>query len=125
MYLRFRYRLGFETLCAEVTDSLSWRRLCRIGPYDAVPNPSTLMKITTRCGEQVVAGLNAALLEKADAAKLIRLDKVRLEPRDFVPSGAPPRTTWRARIGAPLTVIFGSDQSAIQLGTDMRRRLTD
>lgn len=26
MHLRFRYRLGFETLCAEVTDSLSWRR---------------------------------------------------------------------------------------------------
>ncbi len=79
MYFRFRYRLGFETLCGEVTDSLSWRRFCRIGPYDAVPNPATLMKITTRCGEQAVAGLNGALLEKADAAKLIRLDKVRLD----------------------------------------------
>jgi len=30
MFLRFRYRLGFETLCAEVTDSLAWRRFCRI-----------------------------------------------------------------------------------------------
>jgi IS5 family transposase len=79
MYLRFRYHLGFETLCAEVTDSLSWRRFCRIGPYGRVPNPSTLMKITTRCGEKAVAGLNAALLEKADAAKLVRLDKVRVD----------------------------------------------
>ena len=51
MFLRFRYRLGFETLCAEVTDSFAWRRFCRIAITDAVPHPSTLMKITTRCGE--------------------------------------------------------------------------
>ena len=50
MHLRFRYDLGFETLCGEVTDSLSWRRFCRIGPYDKVPDASTLMKITKRCG---------------------------------------------------------------------------
>ena len=50
MFLRFRYRLGFETLCAEITDLLAWRRFCRIGITDAVPHPSTLMKITTRCG---------------------------------------------------------------------------
>jgi IS5 family transposase len=79
MHLRFRYRLGFETLCAEVTDSLSWRRFCRIGPYDAVPHPTTLMKITTRCGEAVIAELNEALLKKADAAHLIKLDKVRTD----------------------------------------------
>jgi transposase, IS5 family len=44
MYLRFRYRLGFETLCKEAADSLGWRSFCRIGPYDAVPDPSVLMK---------------------------------------------------------------------------------
>jgi len=76
MHLRFRYRLGFETLCAEVTDSLSWRRFCRIGPYEKVPDPSTLMKITKRCGDDVVAQLNEALLRKADAAHLVKLDKV-------------------------------------------------
>jgi len=79
MHLRFRYRLGFETLCKEVADSLGWRRFCRIGPYDAVPDPSTLMKITKRCGEQAVAGLNEALLKKADAAHLVKLDKVRAD----------------------------------------------
>ena len=52
MFLRFRYRLGFETLCAEVTDSIAWRRFCRIGIADPVPHPTTLMKITTRCGDQ-------------------------------------------------------------------------
>ena len=30
MFLKFRYRLGFESLCAEVADSISWRRFCRI-----------------------------------------------------------------------------------------------
>jgi IS5 family transposase len=79
MHLRFRYRLGFETLCAEVTDSLSWRRFCRIGPYDRVPDPSTLMKITKRCGDDVVSQLNATLLRKADAAHLVKLDKVRAD----------------------------------------------
>ncbi len=24
MFLKYRYRLGYETLCAEVTDSVSW-----------------------------------------------------------------------------------------------------
>jgi len=79
MFLRFRYRLGFETLCAEVADSLAWRRFCRIGLTDAVPHPTTLMKITTRCGAKAVAQLNEALLAKADAAKVVRLDKVRAD----------------------------------------------
>ena len=79
MFLRFRYRLGFETLCAEVADSLAWRRFCRINITDAVPHPSTLMKITTRCGEGAVDQLNEALLAKANAAHVVRLDKVRAD----------------------------------------------
>ena len=79
MFLRFRYRLGFETLCAEVTDSLAWRRFCRIGITDAVPHPTTLMKITTRCGEQAVDQLNEALLRKAMAAHVVKLDRVRAD----------------------------------------------
>jgi transposase, IS5 family len=79
MFLRFRYRLGFETLCAEVTDSLAWRRFCRIALTDAVPHPSTLMKITTRCGDQAISALNEALLDKANAAHVVKLDKVRAD----------------------------------------------
>jgi transposase, IS5 family len=30
MFLKHRYRLGYESLCAEVSDSISWRRFCRI-----------------------------------------------------------------------------------------------
>jgi IS5 family transposase len=77
MVLKYRYGLGFETLCAEVADSLAWRRFCRIPLGEAVPHPSTLEKITTRVGEVAIAGLNEKLLEKAAEAKLVRCDRMR------------------------------------------------
>lgn len=79
MFLKFRYRLGFESLCREVGDSISWQRFCRIPLGTRVPHPTTLMKITSRCGEAAVAGLNEALLAKASTAKLLRTDKVRAD----------------------------------------------
>jgi transposase, IS5 family len=79
MFLKFRYRLGYESLCAEVSDSISWRRFCRIPLDGRVPHPTTLMKLTTRCGEGPVAGLNEALLVKAAGAKLLRTGRVRAD----------------------------------------------
>src|SRR6476619_1094811 len=79
MFLKFRYRLGYESLCREVSDSISWQRFCRIPVGTRLPHPTTLMKITTRCGEDAVAGLNEALLVKAADAKLLRTDKVRAD----------------------------------------------
>ncbi len=79
MFLKFRYRLGYEPLCEQVADSISWHRFCRIGPGQKVPHPTTLMKITTRCGEQAVAQLNQELLAKANKEKLLRLGKVRAD----------------------------------------------
>jgi IS5 family transposase len=79
MFLKFRYRLGYESLCAEVSDSISWRRFCRIPLDGRVPHPTTLMKLTTRCGEGAVAGLNEALWAKAAGAKLLRTARVRAD----------------------------------------------
>ena len=79
MFLKFRYRLGYESLCREVADSISGQRFCRIPFGTRVPHPTTLMKITARCGEDAVAGLNEALLVKAADAKLLRTDKVRAD----------------------------------------------
>ncbi len=79
MFLKFRYRLGFESLCREVGDSISWQRFCRIPLGSRVPHPTTLMKLTSRWGEAAVTGLNDALLAKAAAQKLIRTDKVRAD----------------------------------------------
>jgi IS5 family transposase len=109
-FLKFRYRLGYETLCREVSDSFTWRRFCRI-PFDgAVPHPTTLMKLTTRCGSRAVDGLNRALLAKAVEAKVVRSSRVRADTTVIPANVAYPTDSGllaRAvrRIGANVTRI--------------------
>src|SRR5437764_601455 len=79
MFLKFRYRLGYESLCAEVADSIGWRLFTRIGIDGRVPHPTTLMKITTRCGSEVIAALNEELLAKAVQARVVKTGKVRAD----------------------------------------------
>ena len=79
MFLKYRYRLGYEPLCREVADSIAWRRFCRVPLDRPAPHPTTLMKITSRCGERAVADLNDALLDKAAENKVIKSDKVRAD----------------------------------------------
>jgi IS5 family transposase len=79
MFLKSRYRLGYETLCREVTDSISWQRFCRIGVGARVPHPTTLMKITTRCGSDVVDQLNDVLIAKAVESRLVKTNRVRAD----------------------------------------------
>ena len=78
-FFKFRYRLGFESLCREVADSISWQRFCRIPFGTRVPHSTTLMKITVRCGDDAVAALNEALLVKAAGVKSLRTDRVRAD----------------------------------------------
>ena len=79
MFLKYRYRLGFEPLCREVADSISWQRFAGSRWACAVPHPTTLMKITTRCGAAAVDGLNDALLAKAVEAKVLKTNQVRAD----------------------------------------------
>jgi len=79
MFLKYRYRLGFEPLCREVADSITWQRFCRIPLGGRVPHPTTLMKITTRCGERAVQALNDALIAKAAEARVLKLNRVRAD----------------------------------------------
>src|SRR4026209_1185297 len=65
MFLKCRYRLGYENLWRGVADSITWRRVCRIPLDGQVPHPTTLMKLTTRCGTTAVDGCDEALLAKA------------------------------------------------------------
>jgi len=78
MFLKFRYRPGYESLCSEVSDSITWRRFCRIPIDGKVPHPTTLMKLTTRCGTAAVQDCNEALLAKAADGKL-RTNRVRAD----------------------------------------------
>jgi transposase, IS5 family len=79
LYLKHRYGLGYETLCKEVSDSISWRRFCRIPLDRPVPHPTTLVKLVRRAGPEVIGQLNAALVEKLAADKLLRGRKLRAD----------------------------------------------
>jgi transposase, IS5 family len=79
LYLKHRYQFGYETLCREVADSISWRRFCRIGLDRPVPHPTTLVKLVRRAGPEVVDQLNAALLGKLAGDKLLRGRKLRVD----------------------------------------------
>jgi IS5 family transposase len=86
-FLKYQYRLGYESLCREVGDSISWRIFCRLNLHDPVPAPSTLSKITTRCGEDVVLRLNEALLARGRKRRRGRQSRASLRLGD---TGSPP-----------------------------------
>ena len=69
MFLKYRYRLGYETLCREVGDSISWQRFCRIGRRAGAAPDHADEDSPRRCGDAAVAGLNEALLAKAVEAE--------------------------------------------------------
>jgi IS5 family transposase len=79
LYLKHRYGLGYETLCKEVGDSLTWRRFCRIPLDKPVPHSTTLIKIVKRCGPHTIDALNHALLRKLVATKRLRARKLRVD----------------------------------------------
>jgi transposase, IS5 family len=79
LYLKHRYQLGYESLCREVSDSISWRRFCRIPLDRPVPHPTTLVKLVRRAGPETIAQLNAALVEKLAGDKLLRGRKLRVD----------------------------------------------
>jgi IS5 family transposase len=79
LYLKHRYGLGYETLCREVSDSISWRRFCRLPLDRPVPHPTTLVKLVGRAGPEVIEQLNQALLGKLAQGKLLRARKLRVD----------------------------------------------
>ena len=139
MFLKFRYRLGFESLCREVSDSITWRQFCRIGIDQPVPHPTTLMKLTTRCGSAAVDGLNEALLAKAVEAKLVRCNRIRVDttvvpanvayPTDSGSAGEggePDRATGRrirAAGGATRTKVRDRSRAAGRRAHDLNAKL--
>ena len=64
MFLKRRYKLGYETLVKEVKDSLTWRRFCHLSLKDRVPDNTTLIKLTHKYGEDTLDELNDTLVLK-------------------------------------------------------------
>lgn len=79
MYLKHRHSLGYETLVEEVSDSLSWRRFCRIGLSQRVPHSTTVLKLTRRFGPEIVEELNREALKAAVERKLLRSRRLRVD----------------------------------------------
>jgi hypothetical protein len=120
MFLKHRYRLGYETLCREVADSISWTRFCRIPLGERVPHPSTLGKTTARCGPQVVEELNRALLAKAGQARVIKTDTVRADTAHLIRlAGRFARRVraWAGVNGVPV-IVCKSDERKHRIAED-------
>jgi len=123
MFLKYRYRLGFEPLCREVADSITWRRFCRIGLGGSVPHPTTLMKITTRCGQWAVEELNDALLAKAIEARVLKLNRVRVDTTVVEANVAYPSDSGLLAKGVARIAATAKKLKALGLAT--RTRLVD
>jgi IS5 family transposase len=79
MVLKQRYRWGYRTLVAEVSDSIHLRRFCRISLTERMPDESTVRKLTRRIGAETVAEMTRALIVKATREKRFRLWGVRID----------------------------------------------
>lgn len=79
MYLKKKYALGYEILVAEVADSVSWRRFCRISLGDRVPDASTLIKLTNGPCQGIVAEIHDALVRTLAEKKVIRSRRLRVD----------------------------------------------
>ena len=79
MVLKQRYRWGYRSLVAEVSDSIHLRRFCRISLSERVPDESTVRKLTRRIGAETVSELTRALIVKACREKRFRPRAVRID----------------------------------------------
>ena len=79
MYLKTKYQLGYESLVAEVTDSVSWRRFCRISLSGRVPDASTLIKLTNGPCQGLADEVHDALVKELAKKKVLRGRKVRVD----------------------------------------------
>jgi len=145
LYLKHRYQLGYESLCREVADSISWRRFCHIGLDQPVPHPTTLVKLVRRAGPQAIEQLNHALLAKLAGDKLLRARKLRIDTTVVAANICYPtdaglaadavrvlaRAARRVRVAVPAVTRRVQDRSRAvgkrlrALGRTLRRRTGD
>ena len=90
MFLKFRHRLGYKSPCAEVADSISWCRFCRIPFGGTVPHPTTLMKLTTRCGGRG-GGAERGAVGESGRGQVARTARVRADTPVICANVAYPR----------------------------------
>ncbi len=72
MVLKQRYRWGYRSLVAEVSDSIHLRRFCRISLSERVPDESTVRRLTRRIGLDTVNKITRVLIVQATRSKRFR-----------------------------------------------------
>jgi IS5 family transposase len=114
MYLKFRYKLGYEALVAEVSNSISWRLFCRIGLSGTVPEASTLCKLTKGRARAAAATLNDALLTKLVEQGTVKGRRVRSDTTVLPANIVYPTTLpyWPMACASPSATWAGCTGSA-------------
>ncbi len=131
MVLKQRYRWGYRTLVAEVSDSIHLRRFCRIALIERVPDESTVRKLARRIGPETVSELTRALIVKATREKRFRPRAVRVDstvieadvkyPTDAGLASAGVRTL--AREGRKLATLIDETKRVRDRSRSMGRKL--
>jgi IS5 family transposase len=123
MYLKFRYKMGYETLVAEVSDSIRWRRFCRISYTQKVPDPSTLIKLTHKYGAETLEAVHGLILKDLVKRKIVRGRKIRTDTTvvaSDIHYPTDPSLLWDGlrRMRQKLVKVRGS---GVRLGRTMRK----
>jgi transposase, IS5 family len=123
MVLKQRYRWGYRTLVAEVSDSIHLRRFCRISLTERVPDESTVRKLTRRIGADTVAELTRALIVKATREKRFRPRAVRVDSTVIEADVKYPTDAGSASSG--VRVLARKGRKLAQLIGEKKRRVRD
>jgi IS5 family transposase len=145
MVIKHRTGWGYETLASQVSDSLHLRRFCLIALTEAVPDESTVRKLTRRLGPQVVdeiirAVIGKALRQRRFRPRALRSDSTVAEADIRYPTDAGlaadavrvlARCARRVRAAVPAVTTRVQDRSRAvgkrlrALGRTLRRRTGD
>jgi IS5 family transposase len=123
MMLKQRYRWGYRSLMAEVSDSIHLRRFCRISLSERVPDDSTVRKLTRRIGPDTVNEITRVLISEATRSKRFRPRAVRIDSTVIEADVKYPTDSSLAAYG--VKVLAREGRKLASLVKEKKRRVRD
>jgi transposase, IS5 family len=123
MVLKARYRWGYRSLVAEVSDSIHLRRFCRISLAERVPDESTVGKLTRRIGPETVNETTRVLIVRATRSKRFRPRAVRIDSTVIEADVKYPTDSGLAAHG--VRVLAREGKKLAKLVKEQKRRVRD
>jgi IS5 family transposase len=123
MVLKARYRWGYRSLVAEVSDSIHLRRFCRISLSERVPDESTVRKLTRRIGPETVNEITRVLIVAATRSKRFRPRAVRIDSTVIEADVKYPTDSGLAAHG--VKVLAREGKKLAKLVKEQKRRVRD